>query len=284
MKSAAFAYYAPRSAEEALHLLEKHGDDDARIIAGGQSLVPMMAYRLARPAHLIDINGIAELGTMTVDADLLRIGAGVRHTAFYEQVAPGPTGALLKSVVHHVADHPIRVRGTFGGSIAHADPASEWCCVAVMLDATIVAKSARSERSIAAGSFFHGPMTTDVRTDELITEIRIPILPADARCGFAEFSRRPGDFGIAMVAASYRITGGRIAEPRLAVGGVEDRPRRILEAERTLAGAMPTGDAFRKAARVVAAAVDPLDDGIDDAAFRRSLLLALVPQALERAA
>jgi len=284
MKPAAFAYYAPRSAEEALHLLETHGDDEARILAGGQSLVPMMAYRLARPAHLIDINGISEFGTMTTEADVLRIGAGVRHTAFYDEVAPGPTGALLQNVVHHVADHPIRVRGTFCGSIAHADPASEWCCIAVMLDASIVVRSARSERSIAAGSFFHGPMTTDVRTDELITEVRIPILPGDARCGFAEFSRRPGDFGIAMVAASYRILGGRIAEPRLAVGGVEHRPRRISEAERALAGATPTRDAFREAASVVAAALDPLEDGIDEAVFRRSLLLALVPQALERAA
>lgn len=284
MKPAAFAYHAPRSIEEALHLLEAHGNDDARIIAGGQSLVPMMAYRLARPAHLIDINGISELGTTTADADMLRIGAGVRHVAFYDEVAPGPIGTLLQNVVHHVADHPIRVRGTFVGSIAHADPASEWCCIAVMLDAAIVVRNTRSERAIAAGSFFHGPMTTDVRTDELITEVRIPTLPRDVRCGFAEFSRRPGDFGIAMVAVSYRIAGGRIAEPRLAVGGVEYRPRRILEAERALAGATPTSDAFREAASVAAAAIDPLEDGINDAAFRRSLLLALVPQALERAA
>jgi aerobic carbon-monoxide dehydrogenase medium subunit len=284
MKPAVFAYHAPRSAEEALDLLETHGNDEARIIAGGQSLVPMMAYRLARPAHLIDINGISELGTMTADADMLRIGAGVRHTAFYDEVAPGPIGAFLQNVVHYIADHPIRVRGTFGGSIAHADPASEWCCIAVMLDAVIVVRNRRSERSIAASSFFLGPMTTDVRADELITEIRIPMLPGDTRCGFAEFSRRPGDFGIAMVAASYRIADGRIAEPRLAVGGVEDRPRRILEAERCLAGATLTGEAFREAASVAAAAVDPLEDGINDAAFRRSLLLALVPQALERAA
>jgi carbon-monoxide dehydrogenase medium subunit len=257
---------------------------DSRILAGGQSLVPMMAYRLVRPAHLIDINNIAELGTITAAAGTLRIGACVRHAAFYDSVVPGPTGALLQNVVHHVADHPIRVRGTFGGSIAHADPASEWCCVATLLDAVIVVKNARFERSIAADAFFKGLMTTDVSDGELIAEIRIPILPDGMRCGFAEFSRRSGDFAIAMAAAVYRIEDGRIIEPRLAVGGVEDRPRRIPEAESGLVGRRPSSEVFEHAARVAAAAVDPLEGGGSDAAFRRSLLLALVPQALERAA
>ena len=284
MKPAAFAYHAPQSVDEALQLLEMHGANDGRILAGGQSLVPMMAYRLARPAHLIDINRIAELGTLTAAGGVLRIGAGVRHAAFYDAAIPGPTGTLLQRVVHHIADHPIRVRGTFGGSLAHADPASEWCCIAALLDAEIVATSARAARAIAADTFFRGPMATDVRENELITEVRVPLLPADARCGFAEFSRRTGDFALAMVAVTYRVGDGRIVDPRLAVGGVEDRPRRIREAEAVLAGARPTSDTFAAAARAVTSAVVPLDDGTGEGAYRRDLLLGLVPQALECAA
>jgi carbon-monoxide dehydrogenase medium subunit len=284
VKPAAFAYYAPQSVDEALALLATHGPDDGRILAGGQSLVPMMAYRLARPAHLIDINRISELGTLTVADGTVRIGAAVRHAAFYDAPIPGPTGALLRNVVHHIADHPIRVRGTFGGSLAHADPASEWCCVAALLDAEVMAASSASARPIPIAGFFRGPMATDVREHELITEIRLPLLADGARCAFAEFGRRTGDFAMAMVAASYRVQDGRIAEPRVAVGGVEAHPRRIPEAEAVLAGAPPVTATFARAAQAAASTVVPLDDGTGEGAFRRDLLLALVPQALERAA
>src|SRR6266852_3845280 len=164
----------------------------------------------------------------------LVIGAGVRHQAFHRPVVEGPLGALLSLVVRHIAHHPIRTRGTFCGSIAHADPASEWCAVAAALDAEMVAKSARGERVIAAKDYFQGIMTTALAEDELLAEVRLPLLPADTRFGFYEFNRRAGDFAIAMALAAYRVKDGRISEPRIALGGAEPNTRRIAEAEQAL--------------------------------------------------
>src|SRR5215831_127087 len=146
MKPAPFTYHAPASVDEAVALLAQWGPQDGRILAGGQSLVPTMAFRVARPAHLIDINGIAELDAITVKDGVLSIGACVRHAAFETGAVPGPTGALLRKVVGHIAHYPIRTRGTFCGSIAHADPAAEWCLVAAALGAEMVARSATGTR------------------------------------------------------------------------------------------------------------------------------------------
>jgi len=187
-------------------------------------------------------------------------------------------------VVRHIAHYPIRTRGTFCGSLAHADPASEWCLVMAALDSEVLAKSARGERMIAARDFFAGIMTTALREDELLVEARLPLLPAGTRCGFYEFNRRAGDFALAAALASYRVEGGVIAEPRLAVSGAEPVPRRIGEAERVLAGAAPGNEVFRAAAAAAAAAVDPMEDAVTDAAFRRDLVLAVTRRALERAA
>src|SRR5436305_7622090 len=156
MKPAPFRYHAPKSIEEAVVTLGEVAARDGRVIAGGQSLVPIMAFRLARPAHLVDINGIAELSRLSVVGDTLSIGACVRHAAFYQPVVEGPLGRLLSMVVKHIAHHPIRTRGTFGGSIAHADPASEWCALAATLDAGMVLRSTRGRRTVAASDFFSG--------------------------------------------------------------------------------------------------------------------------------
>jgi carbon-monoxide dehydrogenase medium subunit len=190
----------------------------------------------------------------------------------------------LTDVVHHIAHYPIRNRGTFCGSLAHADPASEWCLALVALDGEVVAKSARGERTIAARDFFKGIMTTALRDDELLVEARLPLLPADTRCGFYEFSRRAGDFALAAAVAIYRLDGGKIAEPRLALGGVEVNPRCISQAESALAGAAPGDQAFRAAAQAAMSAVDPMEDIINTAEFRRDLVLAVARRALERAA
>ena len=152
------------------------------------------------------------------------------------------------------------------------------------LDGEVLAKSARGERVIPAREFFKGIMTTALRDDELLVEARLPMLAADTRCGFYEFNRRAGDFAIAAALAAYRVEGGKIVEPRLALGGVEPNPRRIAEAERTLAGAVPGDKAFRAAAAAAAAAVDPMEDIINSAEFRRDLVLAVTRRALERAA
>ena len=284
MKPAAFRYHAPKTVDEAVALLAEFAADDGRVLAGGQSLVPTMAFRLARPSHLVDINGVEALNRLAVADGKLVIGACVRHSAFHKPVCEGPLGKLLTDVVHHIAHYPIRTRGTFCGSLAHADPASEWCLVLAALDGEVVAKSVRGARSIAARDFFKGIMTTALRDDELLVEARLPLLPAGTHCGFYEFSRRAGDFALAAAVGVYRLDGGKIAEPRLAIGGAEVNPRRIAQAERALAGAAPGDQAFRAAAQAAMEAIDPMEDIINSAEFRRDLVLAVARRALERAA
>ncbi len=265
-------------------LLAELAPQDGRVLAGGQSLVPTMAFRLARPSHLIDINGIAELDRIALDGDTLSIGACVRHAAFHKPVTDGPLGRLLSTVVRHIAHYPIRMRGTFCGSLAHADPSSEWCTVAATLDAVMVARSASGERTIAAVDYFEGPMMTTLADDELLTEARLPVPAPDTRFGFEEFSRRRGDFAIAMVLVTYRLKDGRIAEPRVGIGGAEDRPRRIEEAEAVLTGAVPGDAAFRAAADAAVDVIDPMQDINITAGYRRDLVRALTRRALEQAA
>jgi len=274
MKPAPFAYHAPREVAEALDLLARF-DGDGRILAGGQSLVPMMAFRLANPAQLIDINRIAALDRLETRGEALVVGALKRHAAFHRPVGEGPLGALLATVVKHIAHAPIRTRGTMCGSLAHADPASEWCMVAATLDARIVAASKTGER---------GVMTTALEPGEMIVEVRFPLLSPDARFGFYEFSRRPGDFAIAMSLAVLRLAAGRIAEARIGIGGLEALPRRVAAAEAALVGEAPGDAVFRAAAEAVAAEIDPLEDLQADAPYRRDLARVVVRRALERAA
>ncbi len=283
MKPAPFHYHAPRTVAEAVTLLAQVAPEDGRVLAGGQSLVPTMAFRLARPRHLVDINGIDELKRLVVEDGRLCIGAGVRHAAFHRPVVPGPLGQLLSEVVRHIAHHPIRTRGTFCGSIAHADPASEWCAVAAALDAEMVAISTRGTRVIPAVDFFQGIMTTALADDELLAEVRLPTLRAGVRVGFAEFNRRAGDFAVAMAVAIYGVQDGVIAESRLAVGGAEASPRRIDAAEYALRGGAPTRNTFELAAELVARALDPLEDNQNTAGYRRDVARAMVRRALEQA-
>jgi aerobic carbon-monoxide dehydrogenase medium subunit len=283
VKPAAFAYHAPGSVAEAVALLGKFAAEDGRILAGGQSLVPTMAFRLAKPAHLIDINGIAALEKLAVEDGRLTIGACVRHAAFHRPAVAGPLGALLATVVRHIAHYPIRLRGTFCGSLAHADPASEWCLVATTLGAEISAMSTRGTRTIAVADFFAGIMTTELAEDELLAAARLPLLADDTRFGFCEFSRRAGDYAIAMALATLRIEGGTIVDPRVGVGGAEASPRRIPEAEAALAGRPPEAAVLRAAAEAAADAIEPLEDIQADAAYRRDLVRAMTRRALERA-
>ena len=212
MKPAPFAYHRPKTIDAAARLLAELAPQDGRVLAGGQSLLPMMAFRLATPAHLVDINRAAGLDRLVVDDAVLRIGALVRHAAFHRPLDAGPLGALLATVARHVAHYPIRMRGTFCGSLAHADPAAEWGCAAAALDAEVVAVSVRGERRVPARDFFAGAMTTVLAADELLAEARLPLLPADARFGFAEFSHRPGD-GTRRGAPGRRCGGSHLRFP-----------------------------------------------------------------------
>ncbi len=222
MKPAPFSYHAPTSLAEAVSLLSRLAPDDGRVMAGGQTLIPMMAFRLARPRHVIDINRIVELGKVTVENGALSIGATVRHNAL-EQPAPGSgqLGRLLADVVRNIAHPPIRSRGTFCGSVANSDPASEWCLVTATLGAEMVLKSDRGERIVPARDFYTGIMSNALAPDELIASVRISLLPDDTRFGFHEVSRRQGDFAMAAALAVYRPSNGRVLEPRVGVGGVE---------------------------------------------------------------
>lgn len=283
MKPSQFTYHAPKTVEEAVNMLGAFAGADGRVIAGGQSLVPAMALRLARPAHLIDINGIAGLDRVQVADGELVIGACVRHSAFERPLIDGPLGILLAAVVCHIAHYPIRTRGTFCGSIAHADPASEWCLVAATLGARMVARSARGSRIINAQDFFQGLMSTALTPDEMLTEARLPVLSADTRCGFNEFNRRAGDFAIAMALATYRLKDGVIVDPRIGVGAVETSPRRIATAEAALAGQKPGAASFDAAAEAAAQAVDPIEQNAELAGYKRDVVRAVVKRALEMA-
>jgi aerobic carbon-monoxide dehydrogenase medium subunit len=282
MKPAPFVRHAPKTLDEALKILAEVAPKDGRVLAGGQSLVPIMAFRLAKPAHLVDINEVAGLDKIASDGKTLSVGACVRHAAFHKPVVDNPLGQLLSVVVRHIAHYPIRMRGTFCGSLAHADPASEWCLVAATLDAMLVARSSRGERVIPAKEFFMGIMSTALAEDELLSEARLPLLSADAKFGFNEFSRRAGDFAMAASLVTYRMQGGRIADARVGVGGAEPSPRRLPEAEASLNGKTSSDAVFRAAAEAAAKAIDPLEDHQTNADYRRDLVRAVVRRALEQ--
>jgi carbon-monoxide dehydrogenase medium subunit len=282
MKASQFRYHAPKTVDEAVATLADVAPHDGRVLAGGQSLVPIMAFRLARPAHLVDINGIDSLNRISVEDDKLCVGACVRHAAFSRPIVEGALGKLLSTVVQYIAHYPIRARGTFCGSIAHADPSSEWCTVAIALDAEMVVRSVRGQRIISARDFFTGMMTTSLREDELLIEVRLPLLTRDTCFGFDEFSRRAGDFALAMALTLYRVEEGRIIEPRVAIGGAEPRPRRILNAEQTLEGRVPALVSFTSAADQAASAIEPMEDVQTSEEYRRDLVRTMTLRALER--
>jgi carbon-monoxide dehydrogenase medium subunit len=274
VKPAGFDYYSPRTVEAAIALLRTHGED-GKVLAGGQSLVPTMAFRLAKPTALIDINRIAELDYCRVENGALRVGALTRHARFEREVTPGPLGRLLAGVAHHIAHTPIRSRGTMCGSLAHADPASEWCCVALSLNATMVAVGPAGERRIAAEDWFQSVFTTALRSDELLTEVQI------ARPG-AEW--RAGDFALAMCVALLRLQDGRIEAARLGLGGVAATPILATAAAASLVGRAPDEAAWSEAAEHAATCFEPSDDITASPDYRRDLVRAVVKRALRQAA
>lgn len=283
MKPVSFRYFKPASVAEALALLSEN-QDDCKILAGGQSLVPAMNFRLLRPSILIDINELTELASVRANGQSVSIGALTRHAAFHRGIVAGPLGNLLTKVVRHIAHFPIRQRGTFGGSLAHADPAAEWCLVATALGAQIVAKSSRGERVIEARAFFKGTFTTDLAADEILAEIRLPVMADDWRTGFNEFSRRAGDFALGMALAALRIEAGIIKEARLGIGGVSDRAIRLDKLELLLVGKPASVQTFDAVAQEARVAVVPSADIHASSEYRRDLIATVVKRALTEAA
>ncbi|UMY18631.1 xanthine dehydrogenase family protein subunit M [Methylobacterium organophilum] len=283
MKPAAFDYHRPLDVPSTLTLLEAHGTD-GKILAGGQSLVAAMNFRLARPSVLIDVNRVRELDSLAVEGTFLRIGALTRHAAFHRHVVGGPLGLLLTRVAGHIAHYPIRQRGTFAGSLAHADPASEWCLTATVLDAEITMRSLRGSHRLPASDFFRGTFTTALDEDELITEIWLPVLDASWRGGFSEFSRRAGDFALAMALAVLKVEGGVIRGAKLGIGGVADRAIRLSGIEAALIGQQASEATFQAAAAQAREAVEPSADIHASSEYRRDLIAAMVSRALAEAA
>jgi carbon-monoxide dehydrogenase medium subunit len=283
MKPAPFAYFKPASISEALAVLSEN-QADCKILAGGQSLVPAMNFRLLRPAVLIDINELTELSHIKANGESLSIGALTRHAAFHQSVVRGPLGDLLTKVVRHIAHFPIRQRGTFGGSLAHADPAAEWCLVATTLGAEIVVISHRGERVIPSRAFFRGTFTTDLAADEILAEIRLPMMADDWRTGFNEFSRRAGDFALGMALAALRLEAGIVKEARLGIGGVSDRAIRLERLEQMLVGKPASPQTFDAVAQEARAAIVPTADIHASAEYRDDLIATVVKRALSEAA
>jgi carbon-monoxide dehydrogenase medium subunit len=284
VKNAPFEYHAPRSVDEVLSLLAEHGDE-AKVLAGGQSLVPLLAMRLARPSQLIDINEISDLaalrpldGTGVAFGTLTRERDAERSALVTERL---PVLAEALPVIGHVS---IRNRGTIGGSIAHADASAELPAVAVVTGADIVVRSTRGERIIAAEDFFVSHFTTSMDDDELLTEVRMPSGPAGAGWAFHEIARRHGDFALVGVAAMISLADGAVSEARVALMGVADRAVRATGAEAALIDQPANDETIAAAAQEAIRDLDPASDMHGSAAFRRHLASVAVRRALATAA
>ncbi len=281
MKPAPFDYVAPASLDEAVSALAS-GDGDAKVLAGGQSLIPMLALRLARPATLVDINRLPGLDGLREASGVLEIGALVRQRALERWAAS--RSPLFAEVLRHVAHPPIRNRGTIVGNVVHADPASELPALLLCLEGVVMARGPRGERVIPADRFYRAPLTTALGADELATAVRFTLPPAGAGWGFAEVSRRHGDFAlVGAVAVLTRAGDGTVTRARLAFFGAGGTPSRGLAAERALEGRAPSPALLAETARAAAAALSPDGDIHATAGYRRRVAATLAERTLTAA-
>jgi carbon-monoxide dehydrogenase medium subunit len=282
MKPPTFDYRAPATLAEAVALLA--ADPGAKPIAGGQSLMPVLNFRLAAPSLLVDLRHLPGLADIAIGPDGVRLGAKVRWRDIEDDPQLQTAHPLLRAAIAHVAHYQIRNRGTVGGSLAHADPAAELPGIAVTCDAAIAVVGAAGPRTIPAAEFFTGPLTTVLRPDEIITELRLLPWPSERRWGFREFARRQGDFALAGVALYYDADErGRASRPHVGVIGACSRPHRLPMVEAALAGRIVDEPTILAAAEAARAAVDPPDDLHASAAYRRALVTTLVERALRAA-
>jgi len=282
MKLPPFEYACPASIGEAVALLAAH-DGEAKPLAGGQSLVPMLAFRVAAPALLVDLRKLAELREIAVADAGVTLGAMVRWRDILDDVRLRQAHPLLVTAVEHVAHYQIRNRGTVGGGLAHADPAAELPAIAVTCEAKIAVLGKAGQRVIEAADFFRGPLMTVLKADEIITEIRLPAWPARRRFGFAEFARRRGDFALAGAALFFDEQDGRAANAHVGAIGIADRPLRLGAVEAAVNGAAIDEATIAKAEAAAAAAVDPPDDIHATGAYRKTLIGVMVERALRSA-
>ena len=280
MKPAAFEYLAPRSVEEAVALLAERGED-AKVIAGGQSLVPMMAFRLATPAALVDLNGVSELDHARVDRDTLVLGATARHRSVQELAGLRERCAMVAEAVGLIGHPPIRNRGTAGGSIAHADPAAEWPALLLALDGEVDAMGPGGRRTIAAADLFQTYFTTALAPDEILTEVRLPLPAGAVGSAFVEVAQRHGDFAVAGAGALMIVADdGSVADARLVLIGVRDTAVRSVAAETILRGASPTDPVLDDATNAIRSEIDPVSDVHGSSAYRRRVAIAVARRAV----
>lgn len=279
MKASAFSYLRAASVADALRMLALHGDR-AKLLSGGQSLMPAMNLRLLAPDWLIDVGALTELRGITVTARGLRIGANTRHVDLANSSDIAAHAPLLTEAIAHVAHPAIRNKGTLGGSLAHADPASELPACMLALSATIVAQGASGERRIAADDFFTGIYETALQPDELLVAVEIPRLPTGARHFFHEFARRHGDYAIAGLAAQAVMASGVIKDIRLAFFAVGDRPILATAAAGKLAGGAMTSATLADASATLDTELDPHEDQQASASMRRHLAKVLLNRCM----
>jgi CO/xanthine dehydrogenase FAD-binding subunit len=273
----------PSSLAEALSLLSAHGDE-ARPLAGGQSLVPLLNFRLSRPSLLVDLNRIADLAYIKDGGDHLAIGGMTRERAIEDSDLVRKEVPLLQEATTQIAHLPIRSRGTIGGSLANADPAAEYPAVVLALECELVAQSVRGERQIKAADFFEDVLTTALAPDELLTEVIVPKAPSGSGSAFVEIARRHGDFALAGVAAQITFSTGTPTDVRLAVCGAGTTATRLTVAEEIILQDGVGAEVIKAASDAAAQAVDPMSDLHASAEYRRRLVGVMTGKAIEKAA
>jgi carbon-monoxide dehydrogenase medium subunit len=283
LKPSPFEYRAPATLSDAINLLVS--DPEAVVIAGGQSLIPVLAFRLAVPSLLVDLRRVPGLANIAIGDDGVRLGALVRWRDIEDDERLGVAHPLLRQATAHVAHYQIRNRGTIGGSLAHADPAAELPGIAVTCDAEITLVGPAGPRTVATGEFFTGALSTVRQSDEIITELHLPSWPRERRWAFQEFAQREGDFALAGIALFYDEDQlGRVCNAHVGVIGACDRPHRLSEVETVLNGHAVDEGLIREATAVASQAVDPPGDMHANAAYRRALVATLVERGLRAAA
>jgi carbon-monoxide dehydrogenase medium subunit len=282
VKPAAFEYHTPRTVDEAVALLARYGEE-GKVLAGGQSLVPLMNMRLARPANIIDINRIDALAYLRRERGTLRLGALTRQRAAERSPIIAQHCPILRDALRLVGHVQIRNRGTVGGSIAHADPAGELTAILLALDGEVSVRGPKRTRVIAAADLFVTYLTTSLDPHELLVEVRFPVPPEGAGWSWMEIARRHGDFALAGVGVVLAVRGGRIAEARIGLTGVGPTPVRAAQAERRLVGQPPAAALWAEAAEAVRGAVEPDGDIHASAEYRKHVAGVLTLRALQEA-
>ncbi|MGL5166939.1 MAG: FAD binding domain-containing protein [Afipia sp.] len=284
MKPPVFEYASPKTIGEAVKLLASR-DGNAKVISGGQSLMPMLAFRLASPELLVDLKHLQNLGSIQIGDDGVRLGAKVRWCDIEADARLARSHPLLAEAIKHVAHYQVRNRGTVGGSLAHADPSAEMPGIALTCDAQLTIVGSNGVRVEQASNFFTGPLQTSLEPDEILTEVHLPVWPATRRWAFQEFARRKGDFAMAGVALFYdRDAKGRIVDAHVGAIGVSDCPIRLSAVEAVLNGNVLTEKLIATAAKAARESIDPPSDIHASGAYRRALVATLLARGLRQSA